>query len=164
MAQTKTMTQKLKKYILILSAIFAFTFVGLAEENNTNELPYEQVLGTLEDITIELPDKMPEFQSGIDGLIKFLSENTWYPIEALKNREQGRVIVQFVINTVGKVVDVEVIQSVSPALDAEAVRVVRSMPNWIPGEKDGQKVCVRYTLPVSFRFNEKPQRRFFRRR
>jgi len=136
------MTPKLKKYILILSAIFAFTFVSLAEEKEEYE-----------DVLLNIVEQMPEFPGGIDGLIKFLSENIQHPVEARTkgNIKQGRVLVQFVIDETGKVVDVKIIESVSPALDKEAVRVVESMPNWTPGTQRGKNVRVKFTLPINFR-------------
>ena len=66
---------------------------------------------------------------------------------------QGRVIVQFVINADGSIVDPQVIKPVNPYLDKEALRVVSTMPKWKPGEQDGKKVRVRFTLPVTFRLS-----------
>jgi len=149
------MTQKLKKYILILSAIFAFTFVSFANESPTlsQENKESKVFFAI--------DKAPEFPGGFQALMRFLSDNIQYPAEARtrRNIQQGRVIVQFVIDETGKVVEVKVIESVSPALDREAVRVVESMPNWTPGKHEGEKVRVKYTLPINFRINERNRRR-----
>lgn len=96
-------------------------------------------------------EKMPEFEGGMDGMMSFLQKNIKYPVEAIKNGAQGRVIVQFVVNKDGSIVDANVVKSVSPELDAEALRVVQSMPKWIPGEQRGEKVRVQFTLPVQFK-------------
>jgi len=101
----------------------------------------------------EVVEKMPVFPGGDEALFKFLGMNVRYPVEAQKNGIQGRVICSFVINKDGSVVDCKVLRSVNQHLDAEAVRVIRAMPNWTPGEQRGEKVRVRYTLPVNFRLN-----------
>ena len=80
-----------------------------------------------------------------------LQKEMKYPKEAQDKGIQGRVIVQFVVNKDGSICDEHVVRSVDPQLDAEALRVVRSMPNWTPGKQRGQAVRVRFTLPVTFR-------------
>ena len=96
---------------------------------------------------------MPSFPGGNAALMIYLSHNINYPIIAEKNGVQGRVIVQFVVGKDGYISDVRVTKSVDPSLDKEAIRVVKGMPKWIPGEIDGEAVTVRYTLPVTFRLN-----------
>lgn len=100
--------------------------------------------------SVELP---PSFPGGEPELFKYLSAHINYPASAAEDGISGRVIVQFVISKDGSVSDVEVIRSRHPALDAEAVRVVRSMPRWIPGKKNGQPVNVSYSLPVTFKLS-----------
>lgn len=99
----------------------------------------------------ENPDKWPDFPSGQKKLFKWLSANIKYPKEAQANKEQGRVIVRFVIDKDGKVTDAKVVRSISPSLNKEALRLIEAMPRWKPGEKDGQPVAVRFTLPITFR-------------
>ncbi|MCQ2334860.1 MAG: energy transducer TonB [Paludibacteraceae bacterium] len=97
-------------------------------------------------------EKMPEFPGGQAALFKFLSENVKYPVIAQENGIQGRVICQFVVNKDGSIVDVEVVRSGGDAsLDKEAVRVIKSMPKWHPGEQRGKAVRVKYTVPVNFK-------------
>jgi TonB family protein len=96
-------------------------------------------------------EKMPEFEGGMNGMMSFLQKNIKYPEEAIKNGTQGRVVVQFVVNKDGSITDANVVKSVSPELDAEALRVVKSMPKWTPGEQRGEKVRVQFTLPVQFK-------------
>jgi TonB family protein len=85
--------------------------------------------------------------------MKFLQRNVKYPKEAQEQGKQGRVVVQFVVNKDGSISNDTVVRSVDPLLDAEAIRVVRSMPNWTPGKQKGQAVRVRFTLPVTFRLD-----------
>lgn len=102
--------------------------------------------------TVEMPelDKMPQFPGGMSGMHKFLTENVRYPYFARQKKIQGRVMVQFVVDKDGTVTDVKVEKSVHKSLDKEAVRVVKKMPKWIPGEKDGKPVRVLYHMPVNF--------------
>ena len=99
----------------------------------------------------EVSDKMPEFPGGMTGLMQHLSKNIRYPAEAHTNNIQGRVVVSVIINTEGKVTNAQIVQGVAPSLDAEALRVTGTMPDWIPGTKDGKPVNVKYTFPVVFR-------------
>lgn len=98
-------------------------------------------------------EEMPEFPGGIQVLMNFLVNNIKYPRSALNRRvpQQGRVIVQFVIYKDGSIREPVVVRSVSPELDAEVVRVVSSMPNWIPGKEHGIAVSVKCNIPVTFK-------------
>ncbi len=102
-------------------------------------------------VIFQVVETMPTFPGGDQALFKFLSDNIRYPVIAQENGIQGRVICQFVVNRDGSIVDVEVVRSVDPSLDREAIRVIRSMPNWKPGMQRGKAVRVKYTLPVNFR-------------
>ena len=92
----------------------------------------------------------PEFPGGMEALMKFLSENVCYPEEAYKAGIQGRVVVSFIIEPDGSISNVQVVQGVNDSLDAEAVRVVRTMPKWTPGMEGGEAVRVKYNLPITF--------------
>lgn len=81
----------------------------------------------------------------------FLSRNIKYPSDAQNKGVQGRVVVQFVVNTDGKIEDAHVVRSVQSELDKEALRVINSMPNWKPGKQKGEVVRVKYTVPIAFR-------------
>ncbi len=96
-------------------------------------------------------EDMPSFPGGMEECVRFLSRNIKYPVEAQKAGAQGRVILSFIVNKDGTISDVEVMRSVSKELDAEAVRVVQSMPKWKPGKQRGQAVDVRFSMPVTFR-------------
>ena len=99
----------------------------------------------------DVVESMPIFPGGQGGLVSWLSQNIKYPAVAVENGIQGRVTVSFVVEKNGSISNVNVVKSVDPSLDNEAVRVVRSMPRWTPGKQNGQPVRVKYTIPVNFK-------------
>ena len=99
----------------------------------------------------QVVEEMPEFPGGMGECMKWLSKNMKYPTISQENGVQGRVIVQFVVNRDGSIVDATVARGVDPYLDKEALRVVGLMPKWKPGKQRGKAVRVKYTLPVMFR-------------
>lgn len=99
----------------------------------------------------DVVEEMPEFPGGMEALMTFLSRNIKYPSDAQNKGVQGRVVVQFVVNTDGKIEDAHVVRSVQSELDKEALRVINSMPNWKPGKQKGEVVRVKYTVPIAFR-------------
>jgi protein TonB len=98
--------------------------------------------------SIEQPAQFP---GGEEALYKFLGDNIRYPVNAQENGIQGRVVVQFVVTKTGEVGEVKVIRSKDPDLDKEAIRVVKTLPNFIPGKQNGHPVNVWYTLPITFK-------------
>ena len=103
----------------------------------------------------DVVEVMPQFPGGAPALMQYLSQNIRYPKEAMESDTQGRVIVTFVVCKDGSICDAKVVKSVSPALDAEGLRVISSMPNWTPGTQSGKPVNVKYTVPISFRLDGK---------
>ena len=99
----------------------------------------------------DMVEQMPAFPGGMQELMVYLGKNIKYPTIAQENGTQGRVIIQFVVERVGTISDVRVARGVDPYLDKEAVRVVKSMPKWIPGKQNGKAVRVKFTVPVMFR-------------
>jgi protein TonB len=95
-------------------------------------------------------EEMPEFPGGNNALRKFLGESVKYPVVAQENGIQGKVYVNFVVNKDGSVSGAKIARGVDPSLDAEALRVVNSMPKWKPGKQRGVPVRVSYTVPISF--------------
>ncbi|MGM0472623.1 MAG: TonB family protein [Bacteroidota bacterium] len=97
-------------------------------------------------------EEMPLFQNEdpAQSFRKYIVQNLEYPENAAENGISGRVIVQFTVNRTGQVVDAVVVNSVDPALEKEAIRVVMSSPKWTPGRQRGQAVNVLYTFPVNF--------------
>ena len=96
-------------------------------------------------------EKMPEFPGGMSEMMRFVSDNIRYPKDAMEAKKEGRALVEFVIETDGSISDVSVVKEVYPSIDAEAIRVVKSMPKWTPGEQDGEKVRVKFTMPIAFK-------------
>ena len=96
-------------------------------------------------------EQMPAFPGGDAALLKYIAEHIRYPSAAQENGVQGRVVVQFVVTKTGDVGEVKVVRSKDPDLDKEAVRVVKSLPKFIPGKMNGQAVNVWYTVPITFK-------------
>ena len=96
-------------------------------------------------------EQMPQFPGGEGELLKYISTHIKYPTMAAENNIQGRVVVKFVVQKDGKVGEVVVLRGKDPDLDKEAVRVVKTLPDFIPGKMNGQAVSVWYTLPINFK-------------
>lgn len=94
---------------------------------------------------------MPQFPGGNSDLMRYLGANIKYPTIAAENDIEGRVVLKFVVGKDGNISDIQVIRSLDPSCDREAIRVVKSMPKWIPGMQNGYPVAVYFTLPVLFK-------------
>ena len=105
---------------------------------------------TTKNVVYDVTETMPQFPGGQGVMMKYLAANIKYPASAVKAKKQGRVIVSFVIQKDGSVTNARIVRSVDPELDAEALRIVKAMPNWTPGTQDGKPVNVNYTIPVVF--------------
>lgn len=105
---------------------------------------------TTKNVVYDVTETMPQFPGGQGVMMKYLAANIKYPASAVKAKKQGRVIVAFVIQKDGSVTNARIVKSVDPELDAEALRIVKAMPNWTPGTQDGKPVNVNYTIPVVF--------------
>ena len=129
----------------------------ILNEDNTPKVevkyvPVQVVEEEPEEQTIfEVVENMPDFPGGQAALMQYLAKNIKYPTIAQENGVQGRVIVQFVVNQDGSIVDPVVVRSVDPYLDKEALRVIQMMPKWKPGKQRGKAVRVKYTVPVTFK-------------
>lgn len=99
----------------------------------------------------DILETKPSFPGGQNALSEFVASNMKYPVVAEENGVQGRVIVLFWVEQDGSITDVQVVKSVEPSLDKEAVRIVKLMPKWIPGRRDGRPVRVQLTLSLTFR-------------
>ena len=108
-----------------------------------------KVSGSEEEVFVVV-EQMPEFPGGIEELMNFVKKAVVYPADALKKGIQGKVYVTFVINKDGSISDAKIGRGVDPLLDAEAIRVVNSLPKWKPGRQSGKDVRVSYTLPINF--------------
>lgn len=123
------------------------------KSSNTQETAKQQIAEPKDSLSVGMVDVMPEFPGGTLGLMNYLMKNIKYPAICRKDGIQGRVAVSFFVNTDGAITDIELVNKVHPALDAEAIRVISIMPKWKPGMVNGKPVRVRYTVPVTFRVN-----------
>lgn len=98
----------------------------------------------------DVVEDMPAFPGGMEAMIQFISNNIQYPADAQKQKVDGRVLVNFVVEKDGSITEVKIIKPTFPSLDAEAVRVVKAMPKWKPGYQKGQAVRVQFTMPINF--------------
>ena len=127
---------------------------GNDEENGKDIADLKQVVTQAEpepEKVFDMVEQMPTYPGGNAELMAFLAKNIKYPTIAQENGTQGRVIVQFVVEKDGSIADARVARGVDPYLDKEALRVIQSMPRWIPGKQNGKAVRVKYTVPVMFR-------------
>ncbi len=136
------------KYTLVLPLIGAMVFIASCTKEEAAGVAATGVTGS--EKVYDKVDNMPEFNGGKEGLMNYLMNEIKYPKSAKEQNEQGRVMISFVIAETGAVEDVEVVKSVSPALDAEALRVITAMPAWTPGKKNGATVKVKMNLPIAF--------------
>ncbi len=98
-----------------------------------------------------LVEEEPSYPGGDEARIKFLQENMKYPEEAIKHGVQGKVFVTFVVEVDGSLSDVKVLRGIGSGCDDEAIRVVKSMPKWIPGKQKGIPVRIQFNLPIDFK-------------
>ena len=103
---------------------------------------------------IAMVEQQPEFPGGAQAMYKWLGDHINYPPVAAEEGVQGKVIVEFVVSKTGAIENARVLRGRHPALDKEALRVVKAMPNWNPGRNNGNAVKVTYTLPVTFKLQQ----------
>lgn len=152
------------KKIIALSALLLLLVSNLKAQNvvnPTNEKDNITILRAVgDDSTVsdkekvyQVVEQQPSFPGGREELFKYLAYNVKYPIDAAKNKIEGRVLVTFVVEHDGSISNVNVANSVYPSLDKESIRVVSGMPKWIPGKANGKTIRVKYTIPITFRLN-----------
>jgi TonB family protein len=134
--------------ILVVCLVMASLTVSASGNSSAGDVccaagDYDEVFVSVE--------KMPLFPGGEAALMTYIRDNITYPATAADKNIQGKVVVQFVVDTAGQVGDVKVVRSVDDALDREAVRVVKTLPSFTPGIRKGKPVNVWYTLPVNFK-------------
>ena len=133
----------MKKLLFIL--ILGFTTLTTARAQNT-DTPCCKVFHVVE--------QMPQFPGGQAAMMKFIADSLRYPSVACENRIEGRVVVQFVVDCEGNILNPLVVWSVDPLLDREAIRLVKLMPKWIPGRQNGKPVNVVCLVPIRFKLYE----------
>lgn len=120
-------------------------------------IPYRPGCGPIDEGKVyDVVEQMPSFPGGPNAMMEFISRTITYPVSALKQNLQGRVVVSFIVERDGSLSNAKVVKSVAPDMDKEALRVVKKMPRWIPGQQNGCKVRVKYTIPVTFRLDKQP--------
>jgi protein TonB len=129
---------------------FDFDDMEADEDMSIDFVPFEEEEEAEEEVFFIVED-MPQFQGGgKEKFREYIAHNLQYPAIAAENGISGRVFVQFAVNNRGEVVDVIVVRGVDPALDKEAVRVVKTSPKWTPGKQRGRPVKVQFTFPIVF--------------
>lgn len=146
-----------KEYTLMTEFQLQNNAVELLKRHSYNQI--NDTLSPLEEEIVEQPifnviDQMPEFPRGIDKLLQFINDNMQYPTEAHKKGIQGRVVVQFIVDENGFIIEPNIVRSVEPSLDKEALRIIEMLPKWKPGTLKGKAVKVKYTVPVAFKLNK----------
>ena len=142
------------RYILLLIAIVATMRVCGKEKLSRIELA-ESVKEIDDEDTLFIEyEQMPQFLGGEVALMKFIADNLHYPDSAKAKKIQGRVVVKFVVTKTGEIGEVKIVRSKDLDLDKEAVRIVKSLPNFIPGKINGEVVDMWYTLPIKFKLQE----------
>ena len=144
-----------RKYTLMAEFQLQNNTVELLKRHSDNQLkdtlpPEEEIVGQP---VFKVVDQMPEFPGGMDKLLQFINDNMQYPAEARKKGIQGRVIVLFIVDENGSVTEPNIMRSVDPSLDEEALRIIKMLPKWKPGTLKRKPVKVKYTVPIAFRLD-----------
>jgi len=166
--QQKTIGKKIFQSLLFVSIVFAFPANALSQAN----IPVPVSTDSLREANpgldkpdkngiYQLVEKIPQFPGGEKALLEYISHNLKYPVDAQEKGIQGRIIIRFVVSKFGKVENVEIVRGLYPSMDKEGVRVVSSLPDWIPGEQKGEKVSVYYTLPITYRLEGNTKSKVF---
>lgn len=147
----------------VLIAVMLQSCFNNAEEESVSKEPVDTEIKTvIEEKTVTTSDTlftvvevMPEFPGGSESMMKFIKDNISYPVEAKEKGIEGRVFVNFVIETDGSVSNAQILRGIGGGCDEEAVRVVAKMPKWTPGYQRGQAVRVSFNMPILFALNGK---------
>ena len=136
----------------MLFGIILFATSAIAQTNHYNTT----------DTVFQFVDQRPEFPGGFAALMAFFSENIIHPADIQDTGWQGRIMIQFVVRKTGEISDVNIFHEVFPPLDKEVLRIAKLMPNWIPGKHNGERVSVKYILPINLNiqpriYDEAPQ-------
>ncbi|PXV64077.1 TonB family protein [Dysgonomonas alginatilytica] len=133
------------KKLALLSSLLLVSIVLYSQDK---KLTGTDSINTIFSCPIE---NMPQFPGGNTALMKFVKDNLTWPAIHNESSIEGRVVVKFVVRETGELSDIEVVRSLEKYLDEEAIRIVKLMPKWIPGERNGKKIPCPYTLPVLFK-------------
>ena len=128
--------------------VIVFAPAGVNAQNKKVKKAQTHKDTTTDDKVYDVCEQMPTYEGGDAALLKYLGENLKLPEEDQERGMQGRMVVGFIVEKDGSLTNVKVLRPVDIALDAEVLRVVKGMPKWIPGRHNGQRVRVRYLLPI----------------
>ena len=149
--------QSLSQKVAIVGVAMGLALSGMSAASAQNVNPTDSIcevdwVGFADDEPVmgRIPQIRAEFPGGMAALREFLAENCHYPKEAQDNGQQGVVILEFVVEEDGTISNITVVKSVCPTLDEEAIRVVKAMPKWKPGETNGRKSRSYFQLPITF--------------
>jgi TonB family protein len=145
--------EKLSPKAMASSTELASPAEDAVQDTVINGKTYREVKKDASGDVYDVVENLPSFPGGPQALLQWISENMQYPDAAKKAGIKGRVIVTFVVRSDGRITDARVIRGVDPSLDAEALRLINSMPKWTPGVQDGKAVNVRYNVPFSFKLS-----------
>ncbi len=146
---------KFKCFVEVIEKETVHVLVNVKEKRfETNRIDYDLQSTEIDPVDLSqtyiMVEEMPEFPGGVIALRKWIKSNVKYPESARREKITGRVYIGFVINREGQVEDCKVLRSIDPALDREALNVIKSMPRWKPGKQRGESVKVSYTFPINF--------------
>ena len=129
-------------FLLVLPVIFLLLLpTGSLAQTTNEQTPYVAV------------EEMPQFPGGNPALYKYISNNMRYPESAKEKNIQGKVVIKFCVTATGSIDQISVLKGLSPDVDAEAIRVVKTFPVFSPGKKEGVAVPVWYLVPITFKSN-----------
>ncbi|MCL1867522.1 MAG: TonB family protein [Paludibacter sp.] len=153
--KAESKTRAMLKYALLVPLITCLTGINVSlNAQNLNSKPQEKP-DEDEKIFVSVEEN-PEFPGGAKALYEYIAENMYYPEEAMENGIQGKVVIRFVVEKDGTVDNVEILRGFDKSCDAEAVRVIKSLPKFISGKQNGIPVRVYYTIPINFKLQDNP--------
>ena len=156
-----TKNQKVKGSVIkVLLTLPVFALLILLNTQCDNVKPNEDKqqtpaaeVETVQDSIYRVSDAMPEYPGGPNEMMRYIQENIKYPQSAIDNKIEGRVFVTFVVEKDGSISNAAVMRGIDKECDAEALRVVSSMPKWNPGQHKGEVVRTQFTIPIIYKFN-----------
>ncbi|MCJ8288473.1 MAG: energy transducer TonB [Crocinitomicaceae bacterium] len=141
----------LKNTILVICLLFLGTAIAQETELVPPPPPILKENVDNENSISDFPDVEAQFPGGAKAMKVFIQNNVQYPIDAIEKNIQGRVYLSFIVEIDGSLSGIDLMRGgISPSINKEAIRLIRAMPNWIPGEVDGKKVRSRCRLPINF--------------
>ncbi len=150
-AEEQPLTQK--EILDQKTAISSTTFDKGTDDISAPVADEKAKITEVSDVPLVLVDQMPQFPGGDREMLRFIKNNLRYPLSAQENNIQGTVILNFVVNREGKIINLKVIKGIGFGCDEESIRVMEKMPSWSPGKQRGQTVLVSFTMPIRFVLN-----------